>query len=62
MSLTPGWKEKEFMDFLPGLPVTFNLTKTQEWLYLDNVGEYAEFPNNKQGWSDLCDRLKDLEP
>lgn len=62
MSLTPGWKEKEFKSYTPGIPVTFNITESDSAYFLDNGSEYKDFPRTKTGWTDLCDELKNLEP
>lgn len=62
MSITEGWTRKPFKSYTPGIPVTFNITKTEDALYIDNGQEYKEFPNTKKGWADLCETLKDFEP
>ena len=62
MSITPGWTEKEFADYCPGVPVTFSITEDGAFYYLDNGQEFKKWPATKEGWGDLCEELKDFEP
>ena len=53
MSDTPGWTEKEPMDYAPGVPVTFLISQDTGGYYLDNMSEFKKFPPTPQGWADL---------
>jgi hypothetical protein len=57
-----GWKDKGPNDFLPGVPVPFDITITPEWYYLDCGTAYAAFPRTPARWKDMCELLKGRVP
>ena len=62
MSITEGWLPKDPKAFCPGIEIKFDLTMTDDAIYLDNGQEYKKFPNTTPGWMDCCEALMDLEP
>ena len=58
MSITPGWEEKEFSDYTPGVPVTFSITQDGKYYYIDNGQEFKRFDT----WAGLCEELKGFTP
>ncbi len=62
MSLTPGWEEKDFESKTPGIQISFDVSRDENFYYLDNGSEFKRFPNTKAGWQDLCESLKSFEP